>query len=62
MIVILQNLREIISRFVYNTIPWIASLQKKRTWYYDLFFKVITAIAGVGIYAVVIPTIVLFYP
>ncbi|KAL7719312.1 Sphingosine-1-phosphate phosphohydrolase [Entamoeba marina] len=62
MIIICEKTREIISKYVHNTIPFVAAIQKKRTWYFDLFFILVTAIAGTGIYATVIPTILFFYP
>ncbi|EMS13603.1 sphingosine-1-phosphate phosphohydrolase [Entamoeba histolytica HM-3:IMSS] len=62
MIVICAELRKIIAQFVHNTIPFVASLQKKRNWITDCFYLFITLVAGTGIYAAVLPTIILFYP
>ncbi|ELP85340.1 sphingosine-1-phosphate phosphohydrolase, putative [Entamoeba invadens IP1] len=62
MIVICQELRKTIEKFVHDTIPFILDLQKKRNIFSDIFFLFITFIAGTGIYAVVLPTTILFYP
>lgn len=62
MIVIFAQLREVIAQFVHSTIPFIAALQKKRNKLTDAFFIFISLVAGTGIYATVLPTIILFYP
>ena len=62
MIVLCAGLRKFILEQVEKSIPFIAKLQEKRNFVLDTLFFIITAIAGVGIYATILPAILLFYP
>ncbi|EKE38958.1 lipid phosphate phosphatase, putative [Entamoeba nuttalli P19] len=56
MIIAFTNLRNFLYRTVTKSMPGVQKLQKKKNKFLDLFFYVMTHLAGVGVYIAFVPT------
>ena len=56
MIIVFKQFRDKVYNYVMKTMPGVVKLQQKKNKFFDIFFRIMTHLAGVGVYAAIIPT------